>query len=304
MTWENKATSDVRENLPSALRRLTTADEVESTVGLPASAVMLKQISALDEGCRTVLARCPIAAFGYRDADGTSRTTFIGGTPGFVRVHSPTRISFSLPEPGDPHGPVSFFFLLPGVGEILRVNGSVAARKGAETTVDIAEAYVHCAQAVLRSRLWQPPAPAESVAPASPVAPAASAAEFAGDGPLRRPGVAEFLAAAPFLALSTWDGSGGSDTSPRGDRQEVARILDGRTLVESRTGRATSEPTRSTTCWRTTGSRSPRSSRGVPACCTSADAARSPTIPRCWRRWRCAGCPHIWRCSSTSSTPR
>ncbi|MEU5291042.1 2Fe-2S iron-sulfur cluster-binding protein [Streptomyces umbrinus] len=231
MTCENKATSDVRENLPSALRRLTTADEVESTVGLPASAVMLKQISALDEGCRTVLARCPIAAFGYRDADGTSRTTFIGGTPGFVRVHSPTRISFSLPEPGDPHGPVSFFFLLPGVGEILRVNGSVAARKGAETTVDIAEAYVHCAQAVLRSRLWQPPAPAESVAPATPGAPAASAAEFAGDGPLRRPGVAEFLAAAPFLALSTWDGSGGSDTSPRGDRQEVARILDGRTLV-------------------------------------------------------------------------
>ncbi|MEU9896910.1 2Fe-2S iron-sulfur cluster-binding protein [Streptomyces phaeochromogenes] len=225
MTWENKATSDVRENRLRALRRLTTADEVESTVGLPASAVMLKQISTLDEGCRTVLARCPVAAFGYRDSDGTSRTTFIGGTPGFVRVHSPTRISFSLPGPGDPYGPVSFFFLLPGVGEILRVNGSVAARKGAETTVDIAEAYVHCAQAVLRSRLWQPPTPAEPVVPATP------AAEFAGDGPLRRPGVAEFLAAAPFLALSTWDLSGGSDTSPRGDRQEVARILDGRTLV-------------------------------------------------------------------------
>ncbi|MFD3378288.1 MULTISPECIES: 2Fe-2S iron-sulfur cluster-binding protein [unclassified Streptomyces] len=228
MTCENKATSDVRENRLSALRRLTTVDEVESTVGRPASAVMLKQISALDEGCRTVLAGCPIAAFGYRDADGTNRTTFIGGAPGFVRVHSPTRISFSLPEPGDPHGAVSFFFLLPGVGEILRVNGSVAAREGAETTVDIAEAYVHCAQAVLRSRLWQPPALAGL---AGPVAPAESVAEFAGDGPLRGPGVAEFLAAAPFLALSTWDLSGGSDTSPRGDRQAVARILDGHTLV-------------------------------------------------------------------------
>ncbi|MFJ5838758.1 2Fe-2S iron-sulfur cluster-binding protein [Streptomyces shenzhenensis] len=203
----------------SSPHRLTTVDEVETTVGRPAPAVMLKQISALDEGCRTVLARCPIAAFGYRDADGTSRTTFIGGTPGFARVHSPTRISFSLPESGDPHGPVSFFFLLPGVGEILRVNGSVAARKGAETTVDIEEAYVHCAQAVLRSRLWQPPAPA------------GPAAEIAGDGPLCRPGVAEFLASAPFLALSTWDSSGGSDTSPRGDRQTVARILDDRTLV-------------------------------------------------------------------------
>lgn len=216
MSWENKAQ---QANRLSSMRRVTTVDEVETTVGRPASVVMLKQISALDEGCRTVLARCPIAAFGYRDADGTSRTTFIGGTPGFARVHSPTRISFSLAESGDPHGPVSLFFLLPGVGEILRVNGSVAARKGAETTVDVEEAYVHCAQAVLRSRLWQPPAPAEP------------ATEPAGDGPLRGPGVAEFLAAAPFLALSTWDSSGGSDTSPRGDRHAVARILDGRTLV-------------------------------------------------------------------------
>lgn len=203
----------------SALRRLTTEAEVEATVGLPAPVIVLKQISALDEGCRTVLARCPIAAVGYRDADGTSRTTFIGGTPGFARVHSPTRISFSLPGPGDPRGPVSFFFLLPGVGEVLRVNGSVAARKGAETTVDIQEAYVHCAQAVLRSRLWQPPVPSEPVA------------GITGDGPLCRPGVVEFLATAPFLALSTWDDSGGSDTSPRGDRQAVARVLDSRTLV-------------------------------------------------------------------------
>ncbi|MCK1815897.1 FAD-binding oxidoreductase [Streptomyces sp. XM4011] len=206
----------------SDLRRLTTVHEVERIVGRPAPAVLLKQISTLDEGCRTVLDRCPIAAFGYRDADGTSRTTFIGGTPGFVRVHSPTRISFSLPGPGDPHGPVSFFFLLPGVGEILRVNGSVAARKGAETTVDIEEAYVHCAQAVLRSRLWQPPALPALAEPS---------AEITDDGPLHRPGVAEFLAAAPFLALSTWDSSGGSDTTPRGDGQAVARILDSRTLV-------------------------------------------------------------------------
>ena len=209
-----------QEDQSSVPRRLTTADEIGTTIGHPAPMIMLKQINALDEGCRSVLARCPVAAFGYRDAEGTSRTTFIGGTPGFVRVHSPTRISFSFPGPGDPRGPVSFFFLLPGVGEILRVNGAVTARRGAETTVGVEEAYVHCAQAVLRSRLWQPPAPSGIAAPAPP-----------GDGPLCRPGVADFLAAAPFLALSTWDASGGSDTSPRGDRQAVARILDSRTLV-------------------------------------------------------------------------
>jgi predicted pyridoxine 5'-phosphate oxidase superfamily flavin-nucleotide-binding protein len=202
----------------STFRRMTTVDEIEAALGQPASMIMLKQISALDEGCRTVLAHCPLAGFGYRDADGVSRTTFIGGRPGFVRVHSPRRMSFTLPD-GEAHGPVSFVFLLPGVRETLRVNGSVAKRKGAETFVDVEEAYVHCAQSIIRSRLWQPPAPAEP------------APEVDGEGPLRGPGVAEFLAAAPFLALSTWDSSGGGDTSPRGDRGTVARILDGRTLV-------------------------------------------------------------------------
>ncbi|HYQ65036.1 2Fe-2S iron-sulfur cluster-binding protein [Actinophytocola sp.] len=212
MSWENKSAV---ENRP---HRLTTVDEVEATLGRPPSMVMMKQISALDEGCRTVLAHCPLAGFGYRDAGGGRHTTFIGGRAGFVRVHSPTRISFILPD-GEAHGPVSFVFLLPGVGETLRLNGSVARRKGAETFVDVQEAYVHCAQAVIRSRLWLPPVPAEP------------APEVEGEGPLRGPGVADFLAAAPFLALSTWDGAGGGDTSPRGDRQAVARILDGRTLL-------------------------------------------------------------------------
>ncbi|MFB8275693.1 2Fe-2S iron-sulfur cluster-binding protein [Nocardia colli] len=219
MTWENMSIPAVSNGAGNSTRRqLTTVDEIETIVGRPASIIMLKQLDALDEGCRTVLAHSPIAAFGYRDRDGVSRTTFIGGTPGFVRVQSAKRISFSLPGAGEPHGPVSFFFLLPGVGEILRVNGSVTGRKGAQTSVEIEEAFVHCAQAVLRSRLWQPAVPAASVV-------------VEGSGPLFRPGVAEFLAAAPFLALSSWDSAGGSDTSPRGDREAVARIVDGHTLV-------------------------------------------------------------------------
>ncbi|MCR3754007.1 2Fe-2S iron-sulfur cluster-binding protein [Lentzea californiensis] len=200
MSWENNATA-----------RLGTVAEVEAVVGRPASMIMLKQLGALDEGCVDLLARSPIAGFGYRDADGVSRTTFVGGTPGFVRVHSPARISFALCEAAD--GPASLLFLLPGIGETLRING--VARRGG---FDVREVYVHCAQAVLRSGLWQPPG-------ATPSAPEV------GDGPLALPGVADFLAASPFLVLSTWDSGGGSDTSPRGDQQAVARIVDGRTLL-------------------------------------------------------------------------
>ncbi|MEU5260918.1 2Fe-2S iron-sulfur cluster-binding protein [Amycolatopsis sp. NPDC021455] len=231
MSWENNT-------LVRALPRLETVGEIEAILGRPPSMIMLKTVAALDEGCRAVLAHSPLAGFGYRDAGGVGRTTFIGGAPGFVRVHSPTRMSFTLPD-GEAHGPVSFVFLLPGVGEALRVNGSVAKRKGAETFVDVQEAYVHCAQAVIRSRLWFSGGPgggaprpgAEPRMSQQPPAPAGAVPEVGGAGPLGNPGVAEFLAAAPFLALSTWDDSGGADTSPRGDRQAVARILDGRTLV-------------------------------------------------------------------------
>ncbi|MER5437247.1 2Fe-2S iron-sulfur cluster-binding protein [Streptomyces sp. NPDC002790] len=204
---------------PHPTHRLTSAEEVEAVIGRPAAMILRKEIGALDEGCRAVLAHSPIAAFGYRDADGAARTTFVGGTPGFTRVHSSARISFAVPGPRVSRGPVSLYFLLPGVGEVLRVNGTATAGRGAETTVSVAQAYVHCAQAVIRSGLWEPPSGAAVAAPVS------------GEGPLSSPGVADFLAASPFLALSTWDTRGGSDTSPRGDRSAVARTLDGRTLV-------------------------------------------------------------------------
>ncbi|MCX4238023.1 2Fe-2S iron-sulfur cluster-binding protein [Streptomyces ortus] len=204
---------------PDSPRRLSSVEEVEEVVGRPAAIIMRKQISVLDAGCRDVLAHSPVAAFGYRAADGTARTTFVGGTPGFARVHSVKRFSFAVPGPAVARGPVSLFFLLPGVGEVLRVNGTASALKGGETAVDITEAYVHCAQAVIRSGLWEPPAPFRAAEPVP------------GEGPLTGPGVSDFLAASPFLALSTWDCDHGGDTSPRGDRQAVARVLDGRTLV-------------------------------------------------------------------------
>ncbi|MEU7957163.1 hypothetical protein [Micromonospora humida] len=77
----------------------------------------------------------------------------------------------------------------------------------------------------------------------------------------------EFLAAAPFLALSSWDTEGDSDTSPRGDRGTVVRVLDGRTLVlPDRRGNKRADTLHS-------GSPSPRSFPAAAGCCTYAGAA-------------------------------
>jgi uncharacterized protein len=202
--------------------RITSAEELEAIVGRAPDMVLMKQIDALDDGCRDILAAAPLAGFGYRDRAGRPHTTLVGGNPGFVRVDSPRRISLRLPsaEPGPARaGGVSFVFLIPGVGESLRLNGSVATCSKGLLVVAVEQAYIHCARAILRSGLWNGARPLGASQPSTE------------DGPLADPQVTSFLSAAPFLVVSSWDGGGGSDTSPRGDSPGFLRILNGRTLA-------------------------------------------------------------------------
>lgn len=186
------------------MRSLTTAQELEAIVGKPMPLVLMKQVARLDDGCRRILARSPLAGFGYRDARGAPHTTLIGG----VRAESPSRVSFAWTEgPAPVRGGVSFVFLLPGVGETLRLNGA-AVETGDRIVVDVEEAFIHCPRCILRSELWAAPRKREVGA-----------------------SVAAFLAAAPFALVSTWDAAGTSDTSPRGDRAGFLRLLDERTLL-------------------------------------------------------------------------
>ncbi|MFI5839674.1 pyridoxamine 5'-phosphate oxidase family protein [Catenuloplanes sp. NPDC051500] len=200
------------------MNRVSTVAGIESIIGRPVDVVMRKQVGALDEGCRRVLAAAPLAGLGYLDAEGRPHTTVVGGRPGFAEVESPRRISL----PAGPLPPVgsgvSFVFLLPGVREVLRLNGTVAGTSG-RLVVDLEQVYVHCARAVGRSGLWETPRPAPPRPGGTP------------DGPLAEARVAAFLAATPFLFVSSWDADGGSDTSPRGDNPGFLRVLDGRTLV-------------------------------------------------------------------------
>ena len=69
------------------------------------------------------------------------------------------------------HDPrVALLFMVPGVGETLRVNGQAKLRDEGHYTalfagphfhpklvieVQVQEAYLHCAKALMRSRLWQ-----------------------------------------------------------------------------------------------------------------------------------------------------
>lgn len=212
------------------MRKVTTVEGLEAIVGTPRQIVLMKQIDALDDGCRVVLASAPVAGFGFLDSEGIAHSTLIGGARGFARVESPTRISFDLraDKPGPvTGGGVSLVFMLPGIGETLRLNGSVAARSDTSVVIDLKEAFVHCARSILRSGLWEDAPPDLTAARVEPPVERGDGTA----GPLAGAAVVEFLASSPFVVVSSWDAEGSSDTSPKGDRPGFLRVLDSQTLA-------------------------------------------------------------------------
>src|SRR6185436_1998586 len=101
-----------------------------------------------------------------------------GGAPGFCKV--PDERTLLIPDaPGNNRldslenilatGRVGLLFLIPGVDETLRVNGSAILSRAegdldlcrderrtpkVAIRVSVQEAYLHCAKAFMRSRLW------------------------------------------------------------------------------------------------------------------------------------------------------
>ncbi|MGH7806129.1 MAG: pyridoxamine 5'-phosphate oxidase family protein [Candidatus Binatia bacterium] len=192
---------------------MTDAKSLEAIVGAPPAIILMKQVGTLDEGCRSVFRSAPVAGFGFRDRQGIPHTTVVGGGPGFAHAESPTRFSFEVPAdgpgPGEGSG-VSFVFLMPGLGETLRLNGTAVERSGTNVVVEMKEAYVHCAKCIRRSRLWD---------------------EVPVDSAPKNLAVAEFLASSSFVLVSSWDAGGSSDTSPKGDAPGFIRMLDDQTLA-------------------------------------------------------------------------
>lgn len=139
---------------------------------------MLKEHDRLDEHCRAFIARSPFALLSTANARGECDVSPKGGPPGFVTVIDDRRLLIPdatgnrrldsleniLENPG-----VGLLFLIPRLGETLRVNGTAALTcdpallDGLATgghppklglVVTVEQAYLHCAKAIMRSRLW------------------------------------------------------------------------------------------------------------------------------------------------------
>ncbi len=159
--------------------RITDEAALERLYGKPSGAAVAKEIDHLHPHYQRMIAASPFVVLATTGPGGVD-TSPRGDAPGFVAVADEKTLL--LPDrPGnnridslrnilaDPH--VALLFLIPGIGETLRVNGHAAistapalleqfnvAGKLPRSVIVIAvdTVFFQCSRAIFRSKLWDP----------------------------------------------------------------------------------------------------------------------------------------------------
>lgn len=166
---------------PHPFKDVVTSEEALSQiVGEPSALAKGKQLAALDTHCRHLISLSPFVLVGTTSTEGRGDISPRGDIPGFVLVLDDATLL--IPErPGNRRvdtlrnivqtGQVGLLFVVPGLGETLRVNGAAwvvqdkdllerMAHQGKPPLlaigVQVQECYLHCAKAFKRSHLWEP----------------------------------------------------------------------------------------------------------------------------------------------------
>lgn len=160
---------------------ISSHEELRSVYRTPDSAdvAVRKELERLDGHCRSFIARSPFVLIGSSDGEGNADVTPKGDRPGFVEVLDERTVA--IPDrPGNnrldtlenviANPAVGLLFLIPGMNETLRVNGDakitvdagIRERMAVEgrpalsvLVVEVKSAYMHCAKAFMRSKLWK-----------------------------------------------------------------------------------------------------------------------------------------------------
>jgi uncharacterized protein len=161
-------------------RAITDEEQLREIIGEPATLVVTKISDRLNHLTRQFIERSPFVCLGTADPDGGLDVSPRGDPSGFVRILDERTLL--LPErPGnriadtltnllaDPR--IALLFLIPGVGDTFRVNGTAEIIDDPELLADSAvdgkpprlgllvtveECYTQCSKAIIRSELWNP----------------------------------------------------------------------------------------------------------------------------------------------------
>ena len=147
----------------------------------PGARGQAKEIDHLDHNCVAFLAHSPFVVVATADDAGRCDTSPRGGPPGFVKPLDERRLA--IPDLSGNNrldtlqnivrnDGIGLLFVIPGLDETLRVNGRATITTDPEVLdacvvegrtpkvavgVVVDTAYIHCAKALRRGGLWDPP---------------------------------------------------------------------------------------------------------------------------------------------------
>jgi len=160
------------------MAKIETVDELRDIYVVAKGRAVEKELRRLEKHSRRVIELSPFLIIGTMGEDGLSDVSPRGEAPGFVQVLDDETVA--IPDrPGNNrldtltnilHNPaVALIFLIPGVDEVLRINGFAEIRDDDELrqrfavngklpatvlVVTVKQAYLHCPKAIMRAGLW------------------------------------------------------------------------------------------------------------------------------------------------------
>jgi uncharacterized protein len=169
---------------PAPANTITSLEALEALYGTPSERAITKEIDYIAPEYAAFIEASPFVVLSTVAPEGTDSSPR-GDPPGFVRVQDPKTVL--LPDRNgnnrtdslrnvvrDPR--VSLLFLVPGVGETLRINGTAELRTDPDLLASFEfqgklprsvlkitadRVYFQCQKALHRSKLWDPASQAE-----------------------------------------------------------------------------------------------------------------------------------------------
>ena len=159
------------------MTKITSNSELRECYPQPLERSLRKSLTTLDAHMRHFISLSPFICLGTSSVDGADVTPR-GDSPGFVHVlddqtllipdwQGNNRLDSLTNVVANPN--VGLLFMIPGVNETLRINGVGAITMEPDLLerwtvngkhprsamrVTVREAYLHCAKALMRSKLW------------------------------------------------------------------------------------------------------------------------------------------------------
>ena len=159
---------------------IANVETLKEIIGEPKPAIANKEMQELDRHFRHFISLCPFLCISTADADGNQDLSPRGDPPGFVKILDDKTILIPdrkgnrrvdtmrniLENPN-----VGLMLMLPGIEEIVRINGKATITENAALLTDCAvdgrapalgilvkidDVFFHCAKAIIRSKLWEP----------------------------------------------------------------------------------------------------------------------------------------------------